>query len=95
MDGAVHKGQGDEALFHAEVVESHFVVKCHCDWKWLDVDCINQEVEVVGEAYVGALVNEGKKFLDADGRPSIVAKPKDVWTTYDVDNTVGEQGHLR
>ncbi len=95
MDGAVCKGQGHEALFCAAVIKSYFVVKCHCDWKWLDVDCVNQEVVVVGEAYVGAPVNEGKKFLDADGRQAIVAKPNDAWTTFDFDNAVGEQGHLR
>jgi hypothetical protein len=95
MDGAVRKGQGDEASFCAAVVDSYFVVKCHCDRKWLDVDCVNEEVEVVGEAYVGAPADEGKKFLDADGRPAIVAKPEDVWTTFELDNAVGELGHLQ
>jgi hypothetical protein len=94
MDGAVCKGQGNEALFRAAVVESYFVVKCHCDWKWLDVDCVNQEVEVVGEAYVGTPVDEGKKFLDVDSRPAIVAKPEDGWMTFDLNNAVREQGHL-
>ncbi len=95
MDGAIHKGQGDEALFCAAVIESYFVVECHCDQKWLDVDCINKEVEVVGEAYVGAPIDEGKKFLDADDQPAIIAKPIDTWMTFDLDNAVGEQGHLR
>ncbi len=76
-------------------VESDFVVKCHCDWEQLDVDSVNQEAEIVGEANVGAPINEGKKFLDPDGRPAIVAKSKDTWTTFDVDNTVGDGGYHR
>ncbi len=93
VDGAVCEGQRDETLFCAAVVESDCVVKCHCDWEWLDVDSINQEAEIVGEVNVGTPVDEGKRFLDPDGRPAIIVKSEDAWTTFDVDNAVGDGGY--
>jgi hypothetical protein len=93
VDGAVCEGQRDETLFRAAVLESDCVVECHCDQERLDVDSVNQEAEIVGEANVGAPVNEGKRFLDPDGRTAIVVKSEDRWTTFDMDNAVGDGGY--
>ena len=59
MDGAVHEGQGNKATFRTAVVVCNFIVKCHHDRKWLNVDGIHKKLEVVGEAYIRAPVDEG------------------------------------
>ncbi len=59
MDGAVRKGQGNKATFCTAVVKCNFIVECHRDRKWLNVDGIHKKLEVVGEAYISAPVNEG------------------------------------
>jgi hypothetical protein len=88
VDGAVCQGQWDGTSFCAAVVKGDFGVECYCDWERLDVDSVNEEVEVVGEANVGAPVNEGERVLDPNGQPVVVAKSKDTWAAFDVNNTV-------
>ncbi len=68
MDGAVREGQGNKAIFCTAVFECNCIVQCHHDRKWLNVDGIHKKLEVVGEAYIGAPIDEGEELLDADGQ---------------------------